>query len=57
MDLTNKLIPPCGKCPYKLGQIKTLMNPCPQCKQNGYRTFEQFQKQLRGEKGYVSDKN
>ena len=37
---------PCVQCPYKLGLIKTLVNPCPQCKLNGYRTFEQFQKQL-----------
>lgn len=35
---------PCPKCPYKLGIVKTLVNPCPQCKLNGYRSFEQFQK-------------
>ena len=38
----KKLIPPCAKCPYKLGQIKTLVNPCPQCKKNGYGSFEIF---------------
>ena len=31
----NKLTHPCGKCPYKLGLVKMLVNPCPQCKQNG----------------------
>lgn len=27
---------PCRKCPYKLEIIKTLANPCLQCKQNNY---------------------
>ena len=35
---------PCRKCPYKLGIVKTLVNPCPHCKLNGYQMFEQFQK-------------
>lgn len=35
---------PCGKCPYKLGLIETLTNPCPQCKQDGYSSYEWFQK-------------
>ena len=37
--------PPCDKCPYKLGLVQTVVNPCPQCKANGYQTFEQFHKQ------------
>ena len=37
--------PPCPKCPYKLGQVHTLMNPCPQCKLNGYQAYERFKKQ------------
>lgn len=37
---------PCGKCPYNLGMIGTLANPCPQCKMNDYRSYEWFQKQL-----------
>lgn len=37
--------PPCDKCPYKLGLVQTLINPCPQCKENGYAMFERFQKQ------------
>lgn len=36
------VIPPCRKCPYKLGYVKTLVNPCPQCKQNWYSTFDYF---------------
>ena len=35
---------PCAKCPYKLGMIKTLINPCPQCKLNGYQSYEWFLK-------------
>ena len=36
----------CEKCPYKLGLIKTLVNPCPQCQLNNYRTFDEFKKQI-----------
>ncbi|MCM1328147.1 MAG: hypothetical protein NC253_01785 [Ruminococcus sp.] len=41
-----KKIPPCSKCPYKLGLVETVFNPCPQCMLNNYSSFEQFQKQL-----------
>lgn len=41
----KKLKPPCPKCPYKLGLVKTLVNPCPQCKDNGYQSFERFQRE------------
>ena len=34
---------PCAKCPYKLGQIHTVANPCPQCRENGYQMYERFQ--------------
>ena len=37
---------PCEKCPYKLGVIKTLVNPCPQCQLNNYRVYEEFKKQI-----------
>ncbi len=43
---------PCAKCPYTLGQVKTLVNPCPQCKINGYCMFERF---INGEKGESTD--
>lgn len=39
----------CAKCPYKLGLVHTVVNPCPQCKENGYQTFERFQKQASGD--------
>ncbi len=39
-----QLKPPCPKCPYTLGQIHTLVNPCPQCRENSYQMFERFQK-------------
>ena len=41
--LFNQLKPPCSKCPYKLGEVKTTVNPCPRCKQNNYQDFEIFQ--------------
>lgn len=43
------LNPPCAKCPYKLGLVHTVVNPCPQCKGNGYQTFERFQQQASGD--------
>jgi len=51
MDI-KKLIkgfaPPCDKCPYKLGQVHTVVTPCPQCKENGYKTYERFKKEMSG---------
>ena len=44
-SLIHHMNPPCAKCPYKLGLVQTLINPCPQCKENNYQTYEQFQKQ------------
>ena len=40
--LLSKRNPPCPSCPYKLGIIRTPVNPCPQCEQNGYKTYEHF---------------
>lgn len=40
----KKIIPPCAKCPYKLGQIASFSNPCPACKMNGYTAYEQMKK-------------
>ena len=37
---------PCSRCPYTLGLVNTLTNPCPECRMNGYRSYEWFQKQL-----------
>ncbi len=39
----------CHKCPYKLGTVETPINPCPQCKLNGYQSYEWLLKQLSGE--------
>ena len=44
MKLIYQIKQPCPKCPYKLGTVKTLVNPCPQCKLNGYQSFKKFQK-------------
>lgn len=48
-NLTHYVNPPCAKCPYKLGLVHTSVNPCPQCKEDGYQTFERFQKQALGD--------
>ena len=46
----NKLMqqfkPPCPQCPYKLGLVHTVVNPCPQCRENSYQMFERFKKKL-----------
>lgn len=49
MKLINQIKQPCAKCPYKLGAVETPVNPCPQCKLNGYQSYEWFLKQLSGE--------
>lgn len=36
--------PPCTQCPYTLGTVHTLQNPCPECRANGYQMFKQFQR-------------
>lgn len=33
------------KCPYKLGKVRTVANPCHQCSLNGYSAHERFSKQ------------
>ena len=48
--LARKIKPPCQKCPYKLGQIEAIKNPCPECKMDGYKSYERFADMLsRGE--------
>ncbi len=46
MSIFNNSTTPCNICPYKLGLIKTLVNPCPNCKMNGYSAYKQFEKQI-----------
>lgn len=50
MKLIYYVKPPCSKCPYILGQIHTVTNPCPQCKTNGYQMFERFKGEQAGNK-------
>lgn len=40
--IVHKIKPPCPKCPYMLGQVRTTVDPCLQCKANGYRSCELF---------------
>jgi len=49
-----RIIPPCKKCPYKMGLVKFILDPCPYCKANGYRYFELFQKEAAGQMPKVS---
>lgn len=42
--LIYRINPPCAKCPYKLGLVETLVNPCPKCKLDGYSAYERFLK-------------
>ena len=34
-----KVKPPCFRCPYKLGLVHTVVNPCPQCKENTNKLY------------------
>lgn len=45
-ELFRRINPPCPRCPYKLGLVHTLINPCPQCRENGYQMFERFQREV-----------
>lgn len=36
--------PPCPKCPYTLGQVEFVYNPCPNCKLNNYQMYYIFTK-------------
>ena len=45
MFMSEKAGEPCRICPYKLGIVKTFVDPCPQCRKNGYSFF----KRLNGE--------
>ena len=46
--LVDRIKQPCPKCPYALAQVHTLINPCPQCKSEGYQMFERFKKEQTG---------
>lgn len=48
--MMNKNVP-CPVCPYKLGMVKTLVNPCPHCKQNNYS----FYREITHQQGNLSD--
>lgn len=47
--IIHQIIPPCSKCPYTLGQVHTVANPCPQCELNGYNMYEQFRELAKGQ--------
>ena len=41
----QKATSPCPTCPYKRGIVKTLVNPCPQCKRNNYSFYKDITQQ------------
>lgn len=41
----SNFFPPCATCLYKLGMVKTLINPCPQCRAGGYKEFYQMRQE------------
>lgn len=43
----QKATSPCTTCPYKRGIVKTLVNPCPQCKRNNYSFYKEIMQQGR----------
>lgn len=43
-EIISRKKAPCAKCPYKLGLVMTLVNPCPRCKLNGYSSYDWFLK-------------
>lgn len=42
-NLIHQINQPCAMCPYRLGLVHTVVNPCPQCEENGYQMYEHFQ--------------
>lgn len=45
-DMLHQINTPCAKCPYKLGVVHAVINPCPQCKENGYQMCERLQQRI-----------
>jgi hypothetical protein len=40
--IIHKIKPPCRKCPYKLGKVSITVEPCRNCKENGYNMYEKL---------------
>ena len=55
--LIYKIKSPCDKCPYHLGLVATLVNPCPQCKENGYQPFEIFRRKMQKNDAHCIDED
>lgn len=47
-DLLYEIDPPCAKCPYKLGLVYAVRNPCPECKMNHYQFYDWFKNRMEG---------
>ena len=40
--LMYSIKPPCPNCPYTLGHVEFVENPCPTCKMDNYKTYERL---------------
>ena len=36
----RRVCPPCARCPYRLGLVVFVQNPCPSCMTNGYHIYD-----------------
>lgn len=45
MKLITSFKPPCPQCPYALGQVQFVDNPCPNCKLNSYQMYYMLTKE------------
>ena len=43
-NLISSIEPPCPKCPYALGLVRTTVSPCPQCRADNYQAYKHFKK-------------
>ena len=44
LKIKHKREIPCVACPYKLGLLEAVKNPCPECRADGYSAYMRFVK-------------
>jgi len=52
-NMKRSLIPPCPKCPWKLGRVCVDPNPCPMCRLDNYSTYDTLIERVGGMRGYT----
>lgn len=48
-ELLYSINPPCKKCPYRLGLVRTVVDPCLRCRMNHYSMYDRFCRERMGE--------